>query len=118
VLPTVGSGDDEDSDVEEDADRVRGNMDASATPRTADAPKNSPFYKPWSFSEVEALLQNNVPWGEIEVETPMETDHPQWRSAVTSTIDGHEHVVTVSRSQEPPRESSGAKISGSVCGSS
>jgi len=118
-ITTVGSGDDEVSDAEEDANSVRGKLgddesptprttdDASATPRTTDAPKNSPFYKPWSFSEVEALLQNNVPWGElprgIEVETPTEIDHPQWRSAATSNIGAHEHGATVTRSQEPLR---------------
>lgn len=90
--------------------------DASATPRTTNESKNSPFYKPWSFSEVEALPQNNVPWGElprgIEVETPTETDHPQWRSAAASDAGGHEHGATESRSQEPPRGFSAGETSG------
>jgi hypothetical protein len=38
----------------------------------------SPSRKPWSFSEVESLPQNNLPWGEpsAEVEAPMEMETP------------------------------------------
>jgi hypothetical protein len=75
---------DEDSDIEEPV-VSNGEMrnDTSATQvnvlETTIVLKN-PSRKPWSFSDVEDLPQNNVPWGEpsqeIMVETPIDVHNP------------------------------------------
>ena len=85
-----------------------------SVPEPASALKSSPSRKPWSFSEVESLPQNEIPWNqqsdEADVETPTELPHPQWplaaaRNVDTDTQDGSSVIVNGTR-----RRSSAARV--------